>query len=139
MKIIDMLADPASWERYLQYKLDTGHLTAKEEAALREFIGGRGYLPAAAEARGDGVFPLAEKKLIKKTGTGRKRTVYTYPDAENRVLKLLTFLLLRRYDGVFSDSLYSFRVSRGVARAMDEVLGLKDLEGKYVYKTDVHD
>ncbi len=139
MKIIDMLADPGAWERYLRYKQDAGHLTGKEEAALREFIGARGYLRAAEEARGDGDFPLAEKKLIKKSGTDRKRTVYTYPDPENRVLKLLTFLLLRRYDGFFSDSLYSFRVSRGVGKAMNDVLGIPDLGSKYVYKTDIHD
>lgn len=63
--------------------------------------------------------------------------VYTYPAAENTVLKLLTWLLLRKYDGLFADTLYSFRPGR---TAKDAVLSLTRTPGvreMHAYKADV--
>ena len=65
----------------------------------------------------------------------KKRIVYTYPKDENTVLKLLTYLLLRKYDGLFSPNLYSFRPGRTAKDAFRRVcLGAK---GAYSYKVDV--
>ena len=68
MKLISRLADPAEWEEYLSYKLDSGHLTGREEEALRDFIAARGWTPVLEEIS-EGNFPLPEKKLIKKRKT----------------------------------------------------------------------
>ena len=70
-------------------------------------------------------------------GSKKKRIVYTYPDDFNTVLKLITYLMLRKYDGIFSKGLYSFRP--GLA-AKDAVMMLKrdpDLGRYYSYKVDI--
>ena len=114
-------------------------MTRTEEADLRSFIDRREYEPVFRNFLGGTVGALPEKKQIQKVGTEKKRVVYLYPRAENYVFKLLTFLLTREYDGVFSDTLYSFRVRLGVRRAMDRILHLPGLNGKYTYKADIHD
>ena len=139
MTLLDELSKPERWEEYLAYKRDGGHLTRAEQADLEAFISDRGYLPVCERLCGGGCFSVPEKKLISKMNTSRKRAVYTFPRDENYVLKLLTYLLLREYDSVFPDNLYSFRVRYGVSRAVGRLLSQPGLNHKYTYKTDVSD
>ena len=71
--------------------------------------------------------------------TQKKRTVYKYPYDFNMILKLLTYLTLRKYDHIYTNTLYSFRP--GVC-AKDAIMALcrsKDITKKYSYKIDVSD
>ena len=112
-----MLARPESWERFYEYK--TSLACPKDfEKELRRFIDGQAYLPVCETIAAGEPFPLPKKAVISKMHNTKKRTVYTYPFAENTVLKLLTFLLLRKYDGIFSPNLYSFRPGRSAADAV---------------------
>ena len=133
------LNDPAAWEEYCAHKVDGGHLTKTEEVDLRAFIDERGYEPVFARlAAGEG-FSHPEKKLLAKRATAKKRTVYLFPRDENYVLKLLSFLLERRYDDEFPANLYSFRLRRGVVRAFSDVLHTPGLGAKHTYKADISD
>lgn len=138
MSILDSLSDPAAWERFYEYKTSLV-FPEGERKKLRSFIDEKAYLPVCgAIARGER-FALPEKSVISKLSTGKKRTVYTYPPAENTVLKLLTHLLLRRYDGLFAPGLYSFRPGRSAKDAMEYLLRTPDLPLKYAYKADISD
>ena len=82
-------------------------------------------------------FPLPSKAVISKQSSQKKRTVYTYPAPENTVLKLLTWLLLRKYDGLFSGNLYSFRPGITAKDAVRRLRRTKDINRMYSYKADI--
>ena len=108
MSLLDQLSRRACWEAFYEYKtsLACPKAFAKE---LRAFIDGEGYLPVCRRIAAGEPFPLPRKSVISKQSSQKKRVVYIYPPAENTVLKLLTYLILRRYDGLFGSNLYSFR------------------------------
>ena len=136
MGILEELLGNDPWEAYFIHKQDQGNLTRKELKWLRDFIDTRAYLPVVENLLAGGTLEPPRKNLISKAYTGKKRTVYTYAPAENQVLKLIAFLL-RRYDGIFCDNLYSFRSSRGVKRAAGDILHIRDLDRRFVYKVDI--
>ena len=136
--LLELLSDPKTWERFYEYK--TALICPKADAArLRDFIDRQGYLPVCAALKSEERFALPKKAQISKLSADKKRTVYTYPPDENTVLKLLTFLLLRTYDGLFSDNLFSFRPGRSAKDAVRMLAGLPGVETMYAYKVDVHD
>ena len=137
MSLLDLLADEGAWAAFLEYK--TGLACPKDtEKALRNFIERRLWRPVVERLRSGEPFPLPRKTVLSKMGSTRKRTVYTYPQDENLVLKLLTFLLLRRYDGLFSAGLYSFRPGRTAKDAVRRLVGLDAARWRYYYKVDIH-
>ncbi len=138
MSLLDRLSDEACWKAFYEYKtsLCCPKAFARE---LQGFVERQGYRPVCeAMARGER-FPLPRKSVISKMGTARKRTVYTYPPAENTVLKLLTHLLLRRYDGLYADGLYSFRPGRTAKDAIRRLRRTPGIDEMYWYKVDIHD
>ena len=150
MSMLEQLSDEACWERFYAYKtsLACPKTFAKE---LRRFIDARGWEPVCEEIRktaeeirqsgsaGDQeiTFPLPSKAVISKQSSQKKRTVYTYPAPENTVLKLLTWLLLRKYDGLFSGNLYSFRPGITAKDAVRRLRRTKDINRMYSYKADI--
>ena len=137
MSLLDLLADAGIWADFLEYKRSLccpGNL----EKDLRSFLDRRGYLPVCERIRRGEPFPLPQKTVLSKLGSAKKRTVYTYPPDENMVLKLLTHLLLRRYDGLFSEGLYSFRPGRSAKSAVRRLTRL-GREWAFYYKVDIHD
>ena len=105
MSLLETLDRQECWEKYYKYKTSLA-FPARDAEELRRFIDRRDYLPAAERIRAGEAFPLPEKRILMKQGSEKKRTVYIYPKNENTVLKLLTYLLIRKYDGLFDDSLY---------------------------------
>jgi len=136
MSMLDMLSDPAVWERFYEYKNSLA-CTKQFTAQLRAFIDAESYLPVSACIRNGEPFPLPRKSVISKMHTAKKRTVYTYPEAENVVLKLLTYLILRRYDGLFSGNLFSFRPGRTAKDAICRLTNIHGISGMYAYKADI--
>ena len=137
MSLLDLLSQKESWERFYEYKASL----ACPKASLRElraFIDTEMWRPAVEAIREDAPFPLPRKAVISKQSSQKKRTVYVYPPAENTVLKLLTHLLLRKYDGLFSPDLYSFRPKRNAKDAFRDILKTPGIQGKYAYKADIH-
>ena len=136
MSLLDQLSRRECWEKFYEYKTSLAFPKAFA-AELRDFIDGEGYLPVCRSIAAGEPFPLPRKSVISKMTSGKKRVVYTYPKAENTVLKLLTWLLLRRCDSLFEDNLYSFRPGRtakDAVRALRAVPGLGDM---WAYKADV--
>jgi len=136
--LLDMLSDVDVWEKFYDYK--TALACPKQFTSfLRAFTDGRRYLPVCRVIYGKEAFPLPKRSVICKMGTDKKRVVYTYPEDENTVLKLLTYLLLRRYDGNFSRGLYSFRPGRTAKDAVRELIKKRRVFDMYAYKADIHD
>jgi hypothetical protein len=136
MSILDFLSDERVWNAFYEYKMSLA--CPKQFAAeLGAFIREKRYLPVCETMRTG--FPLPVKSVLSKTGSDKKRTVYTYPAPENTVLKLLTWLLLRRYDGLFSDGLFSFRPGRTAKDAVRRLLRRREISAMYGYKADIHD
>ena len=138
MTMLNLLSQPESWERFYTYKEG---LTCQGSFLkyLRGFIDRKEYLPVCEAIAEGGKFPLPHKAVISKTGSRKKRTVYIYPTDENMVLKLLTHLLLRKFDGLFAPNLFSFRPGYS---AKDAVRSLTKACGKqpfYAYKVDISD
>ena len=138
MDIISQLSDEAAWHSFLEYKLAKGHLNTAERKSLEAYITSKSYVQPAKAIQESLTLPPPVMKEINKTGTGKKRTVFSFGENENNVLKLLTFLL-RKYDCLFSDNLFSFRMDRGVRKAIERRLYGMDLARVYSYKVDIHD
>ena len=137
MNIYSQLNDSEVWKEYLNYKREHRHLSKSEEKDLTEYIEKQEYEEAVKNLFNCDADIFPEKKLIRKMMTDKKRTVYMYLGKEGYVLKLMTFLLLRKYDGMFSDNLYSFRVNSGVNKAMSRILKHPGLRNMYSYKVDI--
>ena len=136
MSLLDRLSEPELWEAFYEYK--TGLICPRDEAArLRGFIDRGDYLAVCRRIGSGEPFPLPRRAVISKLHSGKKRVVYTYPEPENTVLKLLTWLLLRRYDGLFAPGLYSFRPGRTAKDAIRSLLGTPGLRQLWAYKADV--
>ncbi len=136
MTILDRLTQREQWESFYRYKCSlTGSSAFCRE--FRRFIDEGGYLPVCERIRRGEPFPLPRKSFISKLDTQKKRVVYTYPEAENTVLKLLTYLLLRKYDGLFGSGLYSFRPNRTAKDAIRRLTGTRNIDGLYSYKADI--
>ncbi len=136
MSLIDELADPSCWERFYLYKSSLC-CAQRFTKALRAFIDGECYADVYRAVRDGKPFPLPRKSVISKMSSARKRTVYTYPHDENVVLKLMTHLILRRYDNLFCPNLYSFRPGRTVKDALRYLTGLEGVDRMYSYKVDI--
>ncbi len=138
MSLLDYLNDPRVWNAFYEYK-ESLAVPKQFTKKLRAFIDGEEYHGVTDSIRAGEPFPLPEKKIVSKLGSEKKRVVYTYPEAENTVLKLLTWLLLRRYDGIFSKGLYSFRPGRTAKDAVRHLLRSGNVLRMYGYKVDIHD
>jgi len=131
------LTDPGVWREYQEYKLSGGHLSKEDEKALSEFIEGQAYLPVVERIDcGDGFAP-PKKSAISKKSSAKKRIVYTYAEDENWVLKLLTWLLQRKYDYLFAYNLYSFRPRKGVRDAVKRLTRTPNIRKMWSYKVDI--
>ena len=136
MSFLNNLSDPACWEAFYAYR--TSLACPKADAdELRRYIDEKAYLPVTEMIRKGGRFPLPRRAVISKMHAQKKRVVYIYPPAENTVLKLLTWLLLRRCDGLFEDNLYSFRPGRTAKDAVRALRAVPGLGEMWAYKADV--
>jgi hypothetical protein len=137
MSLLDQLDDPEAWAAFLEHKQAAGQLRPSELAAWSDFIRTRGYEPVVAGIHDQAGFPLPTKRLVNKLG-GRKRAVYSFPDAHSRVLKLLAHLLYR-YDAKMPAGCYSFRQGTGAHQAIRSLTRRPGIGGLWCYKADVHD
>ena len=137
MSLLYELSKQEVWEKFYEYK--TSLVCPKDIADnLRGFIDRREYKPVC-DLIDKGEFSLPARSVISKQSSQKKRTVFTYPMPENTVLKLLTYLMLRKYDGIFSNDLFSFRPGRTAKDAIHMLLKDPKIFEKYSYKVDVSD
>ena len=136
MSVTDMLQSRQVWERFYQYK----KLLACPKQVLkdiREYIDDGRYIPLAEDIKKGGPYPLPKRSVSSKMSTQKKRVVYKYPHDFNMLLKLVTYLLLRRYNDCFADNLYSFRPGVGAKDAVRRIIRTPGIEKMFFYKADV--
>lgn len=136
MSLLDMLSDEKIWYDFYKYK--TALIFSEKDAEnLLEYIKNKRYLRVAEDIAEGKEFPLPEKSVISKMSAQKKRIVYRYPEDENYVLKLLTYLLLRKYDYLFCRNLYSFRPGKTAKDAVRNLTKYQKCRGLYAYKADI--
>ena len=131
MSLLDDVYSRDSWERFYSYKTSLS-CPKRFAAELRSYIDNEEYMKVTP----DDDFALPKKSVISKMSTQKKRTVYTYPYVNNVWLKLLTHLLLRKYDHLFCDNLYSFRPGITAKDAVERLVRIPDIGSLYSYKVD---
>ncbi len=136
--ILDRLDDPARWLALLTYRREKGHMTGWEERDLCAFIEHREYLPVVEGIRRGEPFALPRRICLNKKSTGKKRIVFSFPRAENYVLKLLA-AEMNDFDGLFTRDLYSFRRGKSVRDAVRRLSRIRGLGEMYSVKLDIHD
>ncbi len=136
MTILSELSCADCWERFSEYR-DRLPVQRPKASALARTIEEKSYIPVVQRIRENKPFPLPRRAVISKMASQKKRVVYIYPEPENTVLKLLTFLLLRKYDGLFSDGLYSFRPGRTAQDAVRRLRSTPGIEHMWAYKVDI--
>ena len=137
MDILTQMEDPALWQDFLTYRKNSFRLTQQEEAELQAFIQKREYLPILNRIRAGEPFPHPRRAAISKKSTSKKRIVYVYPPKEAWVLKLMTHVLLWRYDHLFTPNLYSFRAGHGVKEAVGFLSSVPGIGQMWSYKADI--
>ena len=138
MSLIDKLFEKSSWERLYEYKLGL-KCSKRFKKELRDFIDNGSYLEYKDAILNLTDLPLPSKAVISKMSSQKKRTVYKYPYGFNMILKLLTYLTLRKYDHIYSNNLYSFRPGVCAKDAIMTICRTKDIRSMYSYKIDVSD
>ena len=138
MTLINLLDDKKTWEDFLAYKLEKGHLTRRDETALATLIASKAYLPVAQRIRQGIALPPPQKILINKIGVAKKRVVYSFDNEEMWVLKLLAWLLYQ-YDDRQPDGCYSFRRNLGVHRAFRDIIHTHGIDNHWCCKLDISD
>lgn len=131
------LKDPEIWKQFQEYKIAGDHMDRRTETELKEIVESRSYVPIVDGILAGESFPPPRKSEISKRRSDKKRVVYIYPKIENWVLKLLTYLLQRKYDGIFADNLYSFRPKRSAHDAVRRLTRRRDLREQWCYKADI--
>lgn len=139
MDILTKLASAEQWEAFYEYKATSGHLSQRQLQQLLEFIEQKRYLPVVQDIIQGKTFRPPKRKAISKMHSTKKRIVYTYDRDENQVLKLMTYLLLRKYDHLFSPNLYSFHAHRSAKDAIRDLIKTPALGSLWTYKADVSD
>ena len=136
MSLLDALSREEVWEAFYEYR--TSRISSRQEAArLRAYLDRRDYLPACERIAAGDPMPLPRRAVISKLASEKKRVVYIYPEPENTVFKLLTWLLLRTCDDLFCPGLYSFRPGRTAKDAIRWLMSVPGLAGMYGYKADI--
>lgn len=136
--LLNYLSCQSIWIQYFEYKVQNGHLGENEAQDLFLFIHNQKYIGILHKITAYG-FSTPYKKQIQKIDSTKKRLVYTFPKEENYILKLLTYLLIRKYDGIFSPNLYSFRANYSVKQAFQYILSTSNIDQYYTYKVDISD
>ena len=88
--VLEAIGQREKWIDFLNYKSEKGHLNQYELKLFQEYIRDERYLVAYEQIKA-GIFPneYATKKMVNKSGTKKKRVVYSYSDEINIALKFI--------------------------------------------------
>ena len=82
-------------------------------------------------------FPPARLVKLRKSRTERRRVIYVYPPRQNALMQYIVWGM-HEYDGIFSDSLYSFRTSISTESLFKKIARLDYARDLFIVKTDIH-
>ena len=137
MSLLDYLSDESMWIGFYDKKADRGFLRDSDSKSFFEFVRGRKYLPVVERIRSGEGLSIPVKKLIAKEASAKKRTVYTLPEDEAMVLRLLTWMMIRKYDRALSSNLYSFRPGVCIKQVFSRLKSRQGIGKLYSYKLDI--
>lgn len=137
MSLLDILSDEGAWIDFYEQKVDPTYLRISDAQELFQYVREKRYLPVVDRILSGEGMSVPQKKRIAKSDTSKKRIVYSLPDDEATVLKLLTWLMIRKYDWFLSDNLYSFRPNYGAKDALRKLTSNPKIPQCYSYKLDV--
>ena len=137
MSLLDILSDEKVWIDFYEQKVDPTYFRVADAQQLFQYVRQKRYLPVVERIKNGEGLSVPRKKRIAKADSSKKRIVYSLPEDEAMVLKLLTWLMIRKYDPFFSDNLYSFRPGYGVKHALKRILNDPASSQYYSYKLDV--
>ncbi|MBO5609293.1 MAG: hypothetical protein J5929_02805 [Eubacterium sp.] len=86
----------------------------------------------------DYYFDLPTCFLIRKSLSNRRRKVFKFNDKEKIVLQFLNYLLIRKYNNIFSDNLYSARIENRTRNLFTKIKNLDPERKLYAVKSDIH-
>lgn len=137
VSIIDRINSIEEWQTFLNFKISSKSLSISEEKELVKFIDNKRY-EYYYELIKDNNFPsdFPCKKVINKSGTDKKRIVYSFSNEENIVLKFIAFNLYQ-FDYYFNYNCYAFRRHYGVKDAIIKFKGNEEYAKKYCFKVDI--
>lgn len=137
--ILQVISQRENWEKFLAYKIERQHLNKKELEQFEHYIESEKYLDMARQIA-VGTFPdeYAVKKYVNKSGTRKKRVVYSFSEDTNITLKFIAHHLYV-YDEIFENNCYAFRRNHGVKQALGRLMGNRKYAQMYCYKVDIQD
>ncbi|HOZ55151.1 MAG TPA: reverse transcriptase domain-containing protein [Clostridia bacterium] len=136
--LVDKLLKNEVWEEFLNYKTNNNLLTIKEKEYFKNYINEKKYIEIVRKiADSSYVFSNPTKHTINKIRTNKKRVIYTFNDDEMMILKVLSFLLLEKYNNSFADNCYSFRKNYCVKNAVRKIVNTTGISEMYGYKIDI--
>lgn len=136
--LLNKLLKHEVWEEFLNYKINNNLLTNKEKEYFKNYINGKKYIEIAKKiADSTYVFSNPTKHTINKIRTNKKRVIYTFNEDEMMILKVLSFLLLEKYNNIFAENCYSFRKNYSVKNAVRKIVNTTGISEMYGYKIDI--
>ena len=137
MSLLDKLSDEKVWIDFYERKVDPAFFRIADAKELFQYVRQKRYLPIVERIKSSNGLSIPMKKRIAKSGSSKKRVVYSLPEDETMVLKLLTWLMIRKYDAYLPENLYSFRPHYGAKDALKKLVSMPDISECYSYKLDV--
>lgn len=135
--IVEQLATQQVWERYLAHRLTKGRFDWDAFDQMDSIVEREEYLPLVQSILASGGLSVPQKHEVNKTGSNKKRVVYSYKDDEMTMLKVLSYLLYK-YDDCFASNCYAFRRGIRVSDAVRRVYWSVRTRGMWAYKLDIH-
>ena len=137
MSLLNILSKENVWIDFYEQKVDPAYFRISDAQELFQFVRERRYAPIVERILNGEGLSIPQKKRIAKSGSSKKRIVYSLPEDEAIVLKLLTWLMIREYDWFFANNLYSFRPRYGAVDALKRLTSNREISNYYSYKLDV--
>ena len=107
MSILDKLSDEKVWIDFYERKVDPAFFRISDAKELFQYVRQKRYLPVVEKIISGEELSIPMKKRIAKSGSSKKRVVYSLPEDETMVLKLLTWLMIRKSDSCLPSNLYA--------------------------------
>ena len=136
--LLNILAEENVWIDFYERKVEPDYFRLSDAQELFFYIRDKRYVSVVDKILNGESLSIPHKKRIAKSDTSKKRSVYSLPEDEAMVLKLLTWMMIRKYDSFFSDNLYSFRPSYSAKDALRKLTFNPDISRCFSYKLDIH-
>lgn len=136
--LLNILAEEQVWIDFYEYKVEPDYFRLSDAQELFHYIRDKRYVSVVDKILNGESLSIPHKKRIAKSDNSKKRIVYSLPEDEAMVLKLLTWMMIRKYDSFFSDNLYSFRPSYSAKDALRKLTFNPDISRCFSYKLDIH-